>query len=336
MTSSPTRFISESSRSTLTRMLARADGAPLHAATAGAMASELGRPASAENRLRRRRLLGRHLARRRGNAERRLHEGAGRATAASSPGGRAEATASMRRTASAVAEYRLHRGGREAQPALAHRDEKIFHAVGKVADGTAPDSVGGALEGVERSEQGRHLHVGAGAALEREQRMRDGLEVLDRFRAEVLEDVPIPGVEAHELVEGGPGLSASGSGSEGGTASRPTRSSVIRAAASPTDRARRRGWRALLRRQFSRVLQHRLQLGRFGGQRRKPCSAAAPRSRWVTTNIGSMSPPSRRLPAPSSRVDTVSHASMRKRLSRNSRSGCSVIGSLVSRLRPPA
>ncbi len=101
MTSSPTRFISESSRSTLTRMLARADGAALHAATAGSMASEVGSSAKAPSAIAG--SAGTGSAASAGVPSAASTSALARDTVDSSPDGRALATASMRRTASALA-----------------------------------------------------------------------------------------------------------------------------------------------------------------------------------------------------------------------------------------
>src|SRR5882724_122728 len=96
-------------------------------------------------------------------------------------------------------EDRLDRGSIQRALILADLAEHVLDPMREVADHSAADGVGGALERVDCTKQGRDLGLGRTLALECDQRLRHRFEVLDRFRHEVFENVRLVAEESVEL-----------------------------------------------------------------------------------------------------------------------------------------
>ena len=79
--------------------------------------------------------------------------------------------------------------------------EHVLDAMREVTNQSTPDGVGGALERVDRPEQRRDLGVGRAIVLQRDERLGHRLEMLDRLRDEVLENVRLVDEEAVQLGE---------------------------------------------------------------------------------------------------------------------------------------
>ena len=239
----------------------------------------------------------------------------------------------------------------QGPPVLADLAEHVLDVMGEVADQPAPDGVGSALERVDRPEQRRDVGIGRAIALERDERLRHRLQMLDGLRDEILEDVRLVDEEPVQLLEPSCGLRRRASGAAGTIRSSasaialassapvaPITSSAVLSDSTMSDSA------ASALRSGTGVAAARSTASSIAAASAatwgNPLSAAEPRRRWVTTTrgssagVGSDARPS--AARPSSTAARVSHASIKNTLSRNCRSPSATPSPVGRGLRWPA